>query len=115
MADLTLIGRDVTQEQWYLVCWIVCGSPQAPFQIEALWNQHFARRLAALRTGFAGPAARTVPGRLVVFIDEVDFVLCRSRPMNSLPASGLYNLRAEDSTYERLTFCLLGVVASRPI
>ena len=29
--------------------------------------------------------------------------------MNSLPASGLYNLRAEDSTYERLTFCLLGV------
>src|SRR5205085_11483007 len=51
------------------------------------------------------------PGRLVIFVDEIDAV--RSLPFSTdeffAAIRECYNRRTQDSTFERLTFCLLGV------
>ena len=53
------------------------------------------------------------PGRVVVFIDEIDAV--RSLPFSTdeffAAIRECYNRRTEDPELERLTFCLLGVAA----
>src|SRR5947209_4913852 len=52
-----------------------------------------------------------VPGRIVLFIDEIDAV--RSLPFSAdeffAAIRECYNRRSEDPEYRRLTFCLLGV------
>lgn len=53
-----------------------------------------------------------IPERVVIFLDEIDTVLslspgARDDFISSVRA--LYNARAEESAYERLSFCLLGV------
>src|SRR5262249_53721553 len=51
------------------------------------------------------------PGSLVIFVDEVDYVLNLAFPMDEFFAAirECYNLRAEDAEMRRLTFCLVGV------
>src|SRR5437763_10106524 len=52
-----------------------------------------------------------VPGRLVIFIDEIDTV--RSLPFSTdeffAAIRECHNRRTQDPEFERLTFCLLGV------
>jgi hypothetical protein len=51
------------------------------------------------------------PGRLVLFLDEIDAV--RSLPFSTdeffAAIRECYNRRTQDPAFERLTFCLLGV------
>src|SRR5579871_6598192 len=51
------------------------------------------------------------PGRLVVFIDEIDQVRALTFKTGEFFASirACYNRRAEDPEFNRLTFCLVGV------
>lgn len=113
VADLTLIGRDVTPEQWYLgLLDCVRASLQLDLKPERLWSEQPSlgpwQRFARVLHGLLLSHTRR---RLVVFIDEVDFV--RSLPFSTdeffAGIRALHNLRAEDPTYERIAFCLLGV------
>src|SRR5438105_11532555 len=59
------------------------------------------------------PSLDTQDSRLVVFVDEIDYV--RSLPFSTdeffAAIRECYNRRAQDPEFERLTFCLLGVAS----
>ncbi|NJO39526.1 MAG: hypothetical protein HC769_17635 [Cyanobacteria bacterium CRU_2_1] len=52
-------------------------------------------------------------GAIVIFIDEIDSILSLNFPINDFFAfiRSCYNQRVDNSDYERLSFCLLGVAA----
>jgi hypothetical protein len=72
---------------------------------------------AAPATRIDDETARSVSTkvRLVIFVDEIDFV--RSLPFSTdeffAAIRECYNHRTRDSTYEQVTFCLLGVFPVR--
>jgi hypothetical protein len=52
-----------------------------------------------------------IPGKIVIFLDEIDCILNLSFPINDFFAwlRFCYDRRSEDVRYQRLTFALLGV------
>jgi WD40 repeat protein len=115
VLDLTEIGRNVTIEQWYKGLLVSLGEQLGiEDELDDAWRASrdagpIQRFLRALRD----VVVPRIPGRVVVFVDEIDAVL-------SLPFSTdeffagireLYNRRAEEPELERLTFCLLGVAS----
>jgi hypothetical protein len=115
VLDLTAIGQNVSVEQWYDGLLVQLGAAlDLEDELDDYWREHprvgpLQRWMAALRE----VVLARVPGRVVLFIDEIDVV-------QSLPFStdeffaGIrecYNRRAEDPAFERLTFCLLGVAS----
>jgi WD40 repeat protein len=115
VLDLTAIGQNVSVEQWYDGLLVQLGEAlDLEDELDDFWRERsrlgpLQRWMAALRD----VVLARVPGRVVLFIDEIDVV-------QSLPFStdeffaGIrecYNRRAEDPAFERLTFCLLGVAS----
>jgi WD40 repeat protein len=115
VLDLTAIGTNVTPEQWYsgmvvqmayrldleqeLLAFWEAPSPLGPLQ----------RWLNALRQ----VVLPSSPGRLVIFVDEIDAVRSLSFSTDEFFAGirRCYNLRNDDAEFHRLTFCLLGSAA----
>jgi WD40 repeat protein len=114
VLDLTLVGQDVTREQWYRSLLRLAGEQLGlECELEAYWNAHpelpgAYRWLEAFRQ-VALPSAGEAP--LVLFIDEIDVV--RSLPFSTdeffAALRGYCNRRASEPVLRRLTFCLLGV------
>jgi WD40 repeat protein len=113
VLDLTALGQNLTAEQWYGGLLVQVGQ-RLDLEDELLefWLAQpllgpLQRWMAALRT----VVLPHYPGRLVIFIDEIDAV--RSLPFSTdelfAGVRECYNLRGEDSELERLSFCLLGV------
>jgi WD40 repeat protein len=140
--DLTAIGgQNVTPEQWYHGLLDMLGQMlDLEDKLELFWQANsqlgpLRRFMKALRQvvlgGLEGEAgdsagARASAGlanaalpvastqvRLVIFVDEVDFV--RSLPFHTdeffAAIRECYNHRTLDPAYHRLTFCLLGVAS----
>jgi hypothetical protein len=138
--DLTAIGRNVTPEQWYYGLLNRVGQQlDLEDELEAFWLEPsplgpLQRWMIALRQVVLGSGVQVFrssglqegqssepehlntrtpehPSRLVIFIDEIDFV--RSLPFSTdeffAGIRECYNRRSEDPAFERLTFCLLGV------
>ncbi len=111
--DLTAIGQNLTPEQWYDGLVIRLGRQlRIEDELEDFWMTH--ERLSPVQRFFT--ALRDVAMQhhrrpLVVFIDELDTV--RSLPFCTdeffAAIRECYNRRSEDSEFERLCFCLLGV------
>jgi WD40 repeat protein len=111
--DLTAIGQNVSVEQWYDGLLTRLGrSLDLEDELEEYWLAH--ERLSPLQRWMG--ALQTVvlprtPGRLVIFIDEIDAV--RSLPFSTdelfAAIRECYNRRTEEPEYGRLSFCLLGV------
>jgi WD40 repeat protein len=112
--DLTGIGTNLSPEQWYSGLIVQMGD-RLTLEDELL---RFWTATASL-----GPMQRWVstirkvvlpsqPGRLAIFIDEIDAVASLSFSTDEFFAGirECYNLRNEDPEMNRLTFCLLGVV-----
>jgi WD40 repeat protein/Flp pilus assembly protein TadD len=113
VLDLSSLGRNLSVEQWYAGL-LREAAAQLDLEVEltSFWRQEkelgpLQRFIAALRT----VVLKRRPGRIVLFIDEIDAV-------HGLPFStdefftGIrecYNRRAADPEFARLTFCLLGV------
>lgn len=115
VLDLTAIGQNLTTEQWYSGLMIQMGDR---LDLEDDLLEFWATQ------ALLGPMQRWVsairkivlpryPGRLVIFIDEIDAVRSLNFSTDEFFAGirECYNLRNEDSGMQRLTFCLLGVAA----
>ncbi|MEO2005863.1 MAG: AAA-like domain-containing protein, partial [Candidatus Poribacteria bacterium] len=113
VLDLTALGRPVSLEQWYDGMLLDLGRQlDLEDELDDYWvdNERLnptQRWIEALREVVL---AKTT-GRVVIFIDEIDSV--RSLPFSTdeffAAVRACYNLRAQDASFERLTFCVLGV------
>ena len=113
VLDLTAIGQNLTAEQWYGGLMIQMG-PQLELEEELEAFRRAEQRLGPLQRWAQGLRQVVVPrypGRVVVFIDEIDAV--RSLPFQTDELFAVirefYNSRTQDRELERLSFCLLGV------
>jgi WD40 repeat protein len=115
VLDLTEIGQNLTVEQWYKGLLGALGEQLAlEDDLFDFWSSYrelgpLQRLLRALREVVVPRA----PGRVVIFVDEIDAV--RSLPFSTdelfAGIRELYNRRTEAPELERLTFCLLGVAS----
>ena len=115
VLDLTALGQNLTVEQWYDGLLGSIGKRlDLEEELDEYWQAH--RRHSPLQR-FMGALRDVVlthrPGRVVIFIDEIDAV--RSLPFSTdeffAAIRECYNRRTADAEMKRLTFCLLGVAA----
>lgn len=122
VLDLTAIGQNVTPEQWYHGLLMRVGRQLwAEDELERFWDAHpslspvqrffTALRDVVLGRKHGGSRILRPDGRLVIFVDEIDVVRSLAFPTDEFFAAmrECYNRRTEDSVFERITFCLLGV------
>ncbi|HEX4947160.1 MAG TPA: AAA-like domain-containing protein, partial [Blastocatellia bacterium] len=115
VLDLTAIGQNLNAEQWYDGLLARVGQQfQLEDELEDAWLNHprlspLLRWMKAIRE----VVLPRLPGRIVIFVDEIDAV--RSLPFSTdeffAAIRELYNRRTEEAELERLTFCLLGVAS----
>jgi WD40 repeat protein len=113
ILDLAAFGSNLTPAQWYDGLLRRVGQQlHLEEELEAFWPAQ--SRLGPLQRWMV--ALREVvlphcPGRIVLFVDEIDAV--RSLPFSTdeffAAIREYYNERSEDPELARLTFCLLGV------
>ncbi len=140
--DLTAIGgQSVTPDQWYHGLLDILGQAlDLEDELEVFWqaNLHLGplhRLMKAIRHVALGRGERdasesavdnkaeesrpsALPGaasevRLVIFVDEIDFIRSLPFPTDEFFAAirECYNHRPLDPAYRQLTFCLLGVAS----
>jgi WD40 repeat protein len=115
VVDPTAIGNKLTLEQWYDgVTGQMGRGLKLTAKLDAFWQER--ARLSPLQRwleALQDVVLKECPGRVVLFIDELDAV--RSLPFSVdeffAAIRQCYNRRAEFPEFERLTFCLLGVAA----
>jgi WD40 repeat protein len=111
--DLTAIGQNLPAEKWYGGLLVQIGQRLGlEDELIEFWGSQpmlgpMQRWIKAIRT----VVLERYPGRLAIFIDEIDVV--RSLPFSTdeffAGIRECHNLRGEDSQIGRVTFCLLGV------
>jgi WD40 repeat protein len=115
VLDFTAIGQNLSPEQWYDGLRDLLGQQlDLEDELEAFWQEEvrlgpLQRWMKALRE----VVLARIPGRLVLFLDEIDAI--RSLPFSTdeffAGIRECCNHRTEDSAFGRLTFCLLGVAS----
>ncbi len=115
VLDLTAVGQNLTAEQWYDGLLNRIGRQlQLEDELESFWLAN--PRLGPLQrwmNAITEVVLPRYPGKLVIFIDEIDTV--RSLPFTTdeffAGIREFYNRRTSEPELERLTFCLLGVAS----
>lgn len=115
ILDLTAIGQNVTIEEWYDgLLTLLAEQVRMRDALEDFWLSH--ERLGPLQRWMEAIQCIILnqrSERLFLFVDEIDAV--RSLPFSTdeffVAIRECYNRRVQDSAFERLTFCLLGVAA----
>ncbi len=111
--DLQRIGANVTPEQWY--AGLLAGIGQELGNSKQLFEYWEARQSVGPLARWVGAIAEVVLSlsnqRIVIFVDEVDFVRALDFPTDEFFAGirDCYNRRSEETGFDRLTFCLAGV------
>jgi WD40 repeat protein len=117
ILDLTKIGQNVTTDQWYNG---LLGRLGMSFGLEDKLKEFSSRGDAASRS--LGPLDRwerairevivaSIPEKIVIFVDEIDFVRSLPFPTDEFFAAirSFYNQRTTNPELNRITFCLIGV------
>lgn len=113
--DLTGVGdRHTASEQWYFdLTSRIARQLRLADDPAIFWKQHAAESpLSRLLRYLRAEVLEQIPGQIVLFFDEIDATLTRAvldRDAFFAALRHLYNARAEDAAYQRLTLCLLGV------
>src|SRR5262249_33890737 len=113
MLDLTSLGQNVSEEQWYSgLLEEVATRLDLEDELEAFWKAH--RQTGPLQRLFRALQIVVLahcPGPVVVFVDEIDTVRSLRFSADEFFAAirECYNRRAEQRELQRLSFCLLGV------
>jgi WD40 repeat protein len=115
VLDFTAIGQNLSPEQWYDGLRDLLGQQlDLEDELEEFWQEQarlgpLQRWMKALRE----IVLARIPGRIVLFLDEIDAV--RSLPFSTdeffAAIRECYNRRTEEPEFQRLTFCLLGVAS----
>jgi tetratricopeptide (TPR) repeat protein len=114
VLDLTAIGQNLAAEQWYDGMAVLVGEQlDMEDKCERFWRDN--ARLGPLQRFFATLKEVVLPDLadrpLILFVDEIDSV--RSLPFSAdeffAGIRECYNRRVQDPTYDRLTFCIIGV------
>src|SRR5437762_2265412 len=113
VLDLTALGQNVSAEQWYQGLLGLIGEQlNLEDELEEFWVTNkqggpLRRWMRAIRE----VVMTRRPGRIVIFVDEIDAVRSLSFSTDEFFAGirQFYNRRTEDAELERLAFCLLGV------
>ena len=116
-VDLTRIGSHVTPSEWYggLVSELLRGFGLSKKVNFGTWwrEREFLppkQRLSELSELIDDVLLTEFPGKIIIFIDEVDSILRISFKDDFFAfIRACYNQRADNPEYQRLTFCLLGV------
>ena len=115
VLDLTVLGQNLSTEQWYQgLLGIVGEQLDLEPELRAFWSEHthlgpLQRWVRAVRQVVLAQAEQP----LVIFIDEIDAVRSLRFSTDEFFAAlrACYNRRSEDPRYDQLTFCLLGVAS----
>jgi len=114
VVDLTRIGSDVSIEQWYLS---LLSQLKRRLNLKTdpvtWWQSRSSLANAQRFTDFMREVVLAeVEGQVIVFIDEIDVTLNLDfRDEFFAAVRALYNARADDPAFQRLTFVLLGVAS----
>jgi AAA-like domain len=111
LVDLTTIGT-VPLEEWYLgLLTQINNELRLRADVRAFWTQHNYLGAPQRFIDFLHDVVlKELDGNIAIFIDEIDTMLNFDFRDNFFAAiRAMYNLRASDPTYKRLTFVLLGV------
>ena len=102
-----------TSEQWYFgIIYNLTEDLELDIDLDDWWDsQRLLSPLAKLRQFIKQVLLEQLDSNIVIFIDEIDSVLSLNFPTDDFFAfiRGCYNSRADHPTYNRLSFCLLGV------
>jgi WD40 repeat protein len=114
VIDVTAIGtQQVTPEQWYAsVVGFLANSFKLKTNVRKWWRENSHLSLVSRLSGFIEKVLLVeIEKNIVIFIDEIDSVLSLQFPVDDFFAfiRAIYNKRAENTAYNRLTFALLGV------
>ncbi|MBS9386576.1 MAG: AAA-like domain-containing protein [Dolichospermum sp. BR01] len=113
-VDLTRIGSHVTPSEWYggLVSELLRGFGLSKKVNFGTWwrEREFLPPKQRLSELIDDVLLTEFPGKIIIFIDEVDSILRISFKDDFFAfIRACYNQRADNPEYQRLTFCLLGV------
>src|SRR3989442_1287833 len=112
ILDLTAIGQNLSPEQWYDGLQVSLSEQLGlEEELESFWSENrYLGPLQRLLGAIQKVVLPQIPGRIVIFVDEIDAV--RSLPFSAdeffAGVRALYNARTESPNAERITFCLLG-------
>jgi hypothetical protein len=116
--DLNWIGKG-SEAEWYRgLLGEVSDKLKLNVDVAAFWDRCGGMTPAYRWSLFlSGEALTRVPGRIVVFVDEIDTVKALPFSTDDFFAAvrAVYNMQAENPEYKRLTFCLLGVAAPKDL
>lgn len=115
MVDLSSLGtQEITSEQWYLGLIKRLGLElKLSVESELWWHVHSSLTPVQRFTDFLHDAVLAeIPTQVVIFVDEIDSTLKLPFTDDFFAAVRfIYNRRATQPEYDRLTFVLLGVAA----
>lgn len=112
IVDLTAIGSGVSANEWYLGFASALSVPlMLRTDVDKWWAQRAERGPLQKFSDFLREVVLTeVETPIVVFVDEIDSTLNLAFTDDFFAAiRAMYNKRADDEVYRRLTFVLLGV------
>jgi hypothetical protein len=115
VLDLTALGQNLNEEEWYSGLLEIIGEQlNLEHELQGSWSQN--QTLGCLQRWMLALREVVLPNssdRVVIFIDEIDAVRSLRFSSDEFFAGirQLYNHRAQDPALNRLTFCLLGVAS----
>ncbi|MCA9683504.1 MAG: AAA-like domain-containing protein, partial [Myxococcales bacterium] len=114
-VDLSAVGAEARAEDWYFsVTREIAASLGLAGEVSGFWDMLGERETPALqlRRFMAEVVLERVSGPVVVFVDETDVTLSLPFSRDDFFAAirAMFNLRAEDEQWQRLSFCLFGVM-----
>ena len=115
LVDLSAGGSQITQEEFYSgIFYNILRSLQFLDSINGRtwWNERWdISSTEKLGEFIEDVLLKEVSQNIIIFIDEIDTVLSFKFSVDDFFAfiRACYNKRADNSDYQRLTFCLLGV------
>lgn len=115
VLDLTTLGQNLNEEQWYSGLLEIIGEQlRLEHELQETWFQN--QTLGPLHRWMLALREVVLPnsnGQVVIFIDEIDAVRSLRFSTDEFFAGlrQLYNHRTQDLALTRLTFCLTGVAS----